>query len=237
MNEVIRKRRPEQSDWQKSGQAAGVGSRSVSKRVDTVKECLLFCTFWVQRVFWFIAWETYWSAHMIKTASTGQQMAWSSCQETRHVAAISDAAEGRAKGLLESSDGLPSQFTGLALYIAQILLDFSAGRSAGIIRSGGFWVCCHDKLEVMISSVLWCSITVWCKWHGPFNNKMLKFAKEKLKRVDYIYNNVTSTPVNFDMFSCVGLRLLELTCQYPWLVFSGSFPSLEGGLSLLVCFW
>lgn len=51
---------------------------------------------------------------MIQAASPGQQMVWSLCQEAE-VGAISDSTEGRAKGLLEGSDGLPSQLSGVLI--------------------------------------------------------------------------------------------------------------------------
>lgn len=62
---------------------------------------------------------------MIQAASSGQQMVWSLCQEAE-VAAISDSTEGRAKGLLEGSDGLPSQLSGVLTYSAGIFLAFPA---------------------------------------------------------------------------------------------------------------
>lgn len=63
---------------------------------------------------------------MVEAASTGQQMAWPMCQEEGEVVVVSDSTEGRAKGLLECSDGLPSQFSGVSLHISKILLDFPA---------------------------------------------------------------------------------------------------------------
>lgn len=38
---------------------------------------------------------------MTEAASTGQQMAWSMCQEVGAVAVMSGSTEGRAKGLSE----------------------------------------------------------------------------------------------------------------------------------------
>jgi hypothetical protein len=69
----------------------------------------------------------FWRIHTIEDASTGQQMAWSLCQKIREAASISDPTEGRAKGLSERSDGLPSQFSGVSLHNAEIPLHFSAG--------------------------------------------------------------------------------------------------------------
>lgn len=48
-------------------------------------------------------------------------------RKQREAASISDPTEGRAKGLSERSDGLPSQFSVVSLPSAEIPLHSSAG--------------------------------------------------------------------------------------------------------------
>lgn len=152
---------------------------------------------------------------MIEATSTGQQMAWSGCQEAGEVAVISDSAEGRAQGLW--SDQINCLVSSVEYLF--ILVKFS-------------WISLMIKKAWTSSSLVdfnwsvmihWCvavgvlQLALWCDAASKYVTSNLLLLKIKcwslqmnnLKQLEYIqgytYNNAIFPHMDSGMISWTGV--------------------------------